>query len=83
MKILLILILSFANLAWAQDYPAEWFKEIPRSEAESWEILPQDAKEGEVILSKRTELGIFSNLLKQDSHSITNLSLRWRAFGSL
>lgn len=31
------------------------------STAPSWEILPQEAKEGEVILSKRTELGIFSN----------------------
>lgn len=34
---------------------------MPRSEASVWEILPQDAKSGEVILSKRTELGIFSN----------------------
>jgi len=52
-----ILLLSFSALA----FPPDWFKEIPRSEAQSWEILPQDAKEGEVILSKRTELGIFSN----------------------
>lgn len=27
-----------------------------------WEILPQKAKTGEVILSKRTQLGVFSNL---------------------
>jgi len=27
----------------------------------AWEILPQDAKPGEVILSKRNELGILSN----------------------
>ncbi len=45
-----------------QGYPKDWWKEIPRSEAKDWEILPQDAKEGEVILSKRTELGVFSNL---------------------
>lgn len=43
------------------NYPASWWKKLPRSEAASWEILPQDAKDGEVILSKRTELGILSN----------------------
>lgn len=43
------------------NYPPEWWKEVPRSDAASWEILPQDAKPGEVILSKRTELGILSN----------------------
>jgi predicted NAD-dependent protein-ADP-ribosyltransferase YbiA (DUF1768 family) len=42
-------------------YPAEWWKEIPLEEKESWEILPQEAGPGEVILSKRTELGVFSN----------------------
>lgn len=58
----LLLILSLISLnTFAQDYPAEWFKEVPRSEAASWEILPQDVNPGEVILSKRTELGIFSN----------------------
>jgi len=44
------------------SYNPEWWKEIPRSEAKDWEILPQEAKAGEVILSKRTELGVFSNL---------------------
>jgi predicted NAD-dependent protein-ADP-ribosyltransferase YbiA (DUF1768 family) len=43
------------------DYPAAWWVEIPREEAHSWEILPQDAGQGEVILSKRTELGVLSN----------------------
>lgn len=60
MKYLFILLTLSFNL-FANDYPAEWFREFPRSEAESWEILPQDARPGEVILSKRTELGIFSN----------------------
>lgn len=61
MKILLSCLLLLPLLAFSQDYPAEWFEEVPRSEAQSWEILPQDAGPGEVILSKRTELGIFSN----------------------
>ena len=51
-------------LAYATDrgnYPAEWFAEVPRDQLASWEIAPQDAKPGEVILSKRTPLGILSN----------------------
>jgi predicted NAD-dependent protein-ADP-ribosyltransferase YbiA (DUF1768 family) len=55
----IFLILSFS--LFAQEYPSEWFQEFPRGQAESWEVLPQDAGTGEVILSKRTELGIFSN----------------------
>lgn len=59
MKMLFLFFFSLTALA--QDYPREWFLEIPREEASSWEILPQDALPGEVILSKRNELGIFSN----------------------
>lgn len=44
-----------------QTYPSDWWKEVPKDQAASWEILPQEALPGEVILSKRTELGIFSN----------------------
>src|SRR6059058_4334092 len=59
---LLFLFLLFPLVVIGQTYPTQWFQEILRSEAASWEILPQDAEPGEVILSKRTELGIFSNL---------------------
>jgi predicted NAD-dependent protein-ADP-ribosyltransferase YbiA (DUF1768 family) len=34
---------------------------VPKDRAASWEIPPQAAKPGEVILSKRNELGILSN----------------------
>ncbi len=55
-----------ATLAVAADrdarYPAEWWKEVPRADAKSWEILPQEAGTNEVILSKRNELGLLSNL---------------------
>lgn len=63
MKLLLCFFLfNFTlGLVHADDYPASWWKEVPASEAYSWEILPQEAGEGEVILSKRTELGVFSN----------------------
>lgn len=42
-------------------FPAEWWKEISKVGVPDWEILPQEAGPGEVILSKRTELGVFSN----------------------
>jgi len=53
-----------AALALAQPsgkYPARWWTPVPESQKASWEILPQAARPGEVILSKRNELGILSN----------------------
>jgi predicted NAD-dependent protein-ADP-ribosyltransferase YbiA (DUF1768 family) len=41
--------------------PAKWFGAINDPKKPDWEILPQEAKAGEVILSKRNELGILSN----------------------
>ncbi len=44
-------------------YPAEWWAPVPESERASWgEILPHEAAPGEVIVSKRTALAVFSNL---------------------
>jgi len=42
-------------------YPAHWWKAVSRQGAPAWEILPQEAGAGEVILSKRNELGLLSN----------------------
>ena len=42
-------------------YPAHWWTPVPTNGAPAWEILPQEAKPGEVILSKRNELGLLSN----------------------
>lgn len=55
------LITSSVSVCFA-DYPAHWWKPVPPEEAKGWEVLPQDALPGELILSKRNELGIFSNL---------------------
>ena len=44
-----------------ETYPAIWFAPINDPNKPDWEILPQEAKAGEVILSKRNELGILSN----------------------
>src|SRR6266700_1640324 len=45
----------------ASTYPAVWWAPVLREGAPIWEILPQAAQPGEVILSKRNELGLLSN----------------------
>lgn len=50
-----------ADDSWKNEFPAHWWKPVPREEAKSWEILPQDAGYKEVVLSKRNELGLLSN----------------------
>ncbi|MGD0061431.1 MAG: NADAR family protein [Verrucomicrobiia bacterium] len=42
-------------------YPAHWWTPVPTNNVPVWEILPQEAGPGEVILSKRNELGVLSN----------------------
>jgi len=42
-------------------YPAYWWAPIVDPKKPGWEILPQEAGPGEVILSKRNELGLLSN----------------------
>src|SRR5882672_2175362 len=48
-------------LAARTNYPAQWWTPAPTNGAPGWEILPQAAAPGEVILSKRNELGLLSN----------------------
>ena len=48
-------------LAARANYPAHWWTPVPTNGAPAWEILPQAAGPGEVILSKRKELGLLSN----------------------
>jgi predicted NAD-dependent protein-ADP-ribosyltransferase YbiA (DUF1768 family) len=59
--ILLLLLSSAMSAQNAPSYPAHWWTPVPEDQKASWEILPQAAKPGEVILSKRNELGILSN----------------------
>ncbi len=42
-------------------YPAHWWTPVIDPKKPDWEILPQQAGAGEVILSKRNELGLLSN----------------------
>jgi predicted NAD-dependent protein-ADP-ribosyltransferase YbiA (DUF1768 family) len=48
-------------LAARAGYPAPWWAPVPPEGAPDWEILPQAAGPGEVIVSKRHELGLLSN----------------------
>ncbi len=43
------------------EYPAGWWTAVPQDKTASWEVLPQAAGPGEVVLSKRNELGLLSN----------------------
>ena len=59
------------------NYPVHWWQPVPESETAWWEIPPQDAGPGEVILSKRNELGLLSNF------AATPFVYRGRQYASL
>ena len=50
---------------------------VPKEGAPAWEILPQEAGPGEVILSKRNELGLLSNF------AATPFTFRGQRYASL
>lgn len=52
---------SSESIARDSRYPVHWWAPVPKDGAPDWEILPQEAGQGEVILSKRHELGMLSN----------------------
>ena len=54
-------LIAASSCAHAPQYPAHWFAPVPEAGKPDWEILPQAARPGEVILSKRNELGLLSN----------------------
>jgi predicted NAD-dependent protein-ADP-ribosyltransferase YbiA (DUF1768 family) len=74
-----LIALSFlpVALAVAQPYPAHWWAAAPEEGKPAWEILPQAARSGEVIVSKRNELGILSNF------AATPFTLRGRRYASV
>jgi predicted NAD-dependent protein-ADP-ribosyltransferase YbiA (DUF1768 family) len=57
----LLMMTAMALAQGNQPYPAHWWSPIADEHRAAWEILPQAAKPGEVIVSKRNELGILSN----------------------
>jgi predicted NAD-dependent protein-ADP-ribosyltransferase YbiA (DUF1768 family) len=64
-------------LAARAQYPARWWAPVPREGAPEWEVLPQAARPGEVIVSKRHELGLLSNFAP------TPFTFRGRRYASL
>lgn len=62
MRLLLIALISSISL-FANTYPDHWWQKVDENDRQgSWEILPHECKKGvELILSKRNELGVFSN----------------------
>jgi len=52
---------TLALLETDSPYPRHWWTPAAKEGAPAWEILPQAARPGEVILSKRHELGLLSN----------------------
>lgn len=58
-------------------YPAHWWAPVADDAKPRWEILPQEAGPGEVILSKRNELGLLSNF------AATPFEFRGRHYASL
>jgi hypothetical protein len=58
-------------------YPAHWWAPVAKEGAPAWEIMPQEAGPGEVILSKRHELGLLSNF------AATPFTFRGRRYASL
>jgi len=59
--ILATLVSGQQQTARDQRYPAHWWTPVIDLKKPEWEILPQEAGPGEVILSKRNELGLLSN----------------------
>ncbi|MSU58776.1 MAG: NADAR family protein [Pedosphaera sp.] len=64
-------------LAARTNYPAHWWTPVPTNGAPTWETLPQAAAPGEVILSKRHELGLLSNF------AATPFTFRGQRYASL
>jgi predicted NAD-dependent protein-ADP-ribosyltransferase YbiA (DUF1768 family) len=82
----LVVLLSAVTLAQSAStpaamrdasYPAHWWTPVSKEGAPSWEILPQEAGPGEVILPKRHELGLLSNFAP------TPFTFRGRRYASL
>src|SRR5579864_5494872 len=80
MNVRSIALVCFLGSGLAQQprsYPSHWWTPVRDDQKASWEILPQEAKPGEVILSKRNELGILSNF------AATPFTLRGKRYASV
>jgi hypothetical protein len=60
LKLALLFVLISCSSA-KNSYPTRWWKAVAEDSLLWWEIGPGAAKKGQVVLSKRNELGILSN----------------------
>ncbi|MDC1175007.1 NADAR family protein [Bacteriovoracaceae bacterium] len=78
---ILLLLLSLL-FSCSHQYPKHWYKPV-EGKVKWWEITPDHAKEGEVILSKRNELGILSNFshtpFRYDGKKYESIEGAWQA----
>ena len=74
---LVVVLVSALTAQTNGRYPPHWWTPVLDRAVPDWEILPQAAKPGEVILSKRNELGILSNF------AATQFTLRRKRYGSV
>ena len=74
--VILALVLAGCSTP-VKKYPAHWWAPVSKEGAPAWEILPQEAGPGEVILSKRNELGLLSNF------AATPFDFRGKRYASL
>ena len=72
-----LMVAAVCQTVVAGSYPAHWWTPVPEDRKAAWEILPQAARRGEVILSKRNELGILSNVAS------TPFTFRGKRYGSV
>ncbi len=70
-----------STAAAAPHYPPHWWESVSKEGAPDWEILPQEAGPGEVILSKRNELGLFRTSPPHRSNSMASDTPASKVFG--
>lgn len=76
--LLMLLGLVTASPSRAQStYPDHWWAIVSEKDAPAWEVLPQAAPPGAVILSKRNELGVLSNF------AATPIRVRGKTYASV
>jgi predicted NAD-dependent protein-ADP-ribosyltransferase YbiA (DUF1768 family) len=76
-RLAIALAFSLCLACQRSPYPPHWWTPVSKAGAPDWEILPQEAKPGEVILSKRNELGLLSNF------AATPFTFHAQRYGSL
>ena len=83
MKVFIPMFFLLMSCATTKQYPKHWWKPVAKKDLQWWEIDPQAAKKGEVILSKRNELGILSNFshapFKLDGKTYPNIEALWQS----